>query len=82
MRAWMEPDASRRKGSSHVSSASMATRFWSATCLGPGAGSGIEMELDGWVIWTLNDDGLMTRLEAFSPMRKCRPSRPPACRSR
>ena len=34
---------------------------------GRGAGSGIEMELDMWVVWTLNDDGLATRVELFLP---------------
>ena len=32
---------------------------------GRGAGSGIELEVDLWVVWTLNDDGLVTRVEAF-----------------
>ena len=32
---------------------------------GRGAGSGIEVEVDMWVVWTLNDDGLVTRVEAF-----------------
>jgi hypothetical protein len=32
---------------------------------GRGAGSGIEVETDLWVIWTLDEDGLVTRMEAF-----------------
>jgi hypothetical protein len=32
-----------------------------------GAGSGIEMELDMWAVWTVDDAGLVTRLEAFLP---------------
>jgi hypothetical protein len=32
-----------------------------------GAGSGIEMELDMWTVWTLNDDRLVKRVEAFLP---------------
>ena len=32
---------------------------------GRGAGSGIEIELDSWAVWTLDDDGLVTRMEAF-----------------
>ncbi len=35
-----------------------------------GAGSGIELELDTWVVWTVDKDGLMTRLEAFLPDQK------------
>lgn len=30
-----------------------------------GAGSGIEMDLDSWAVWTLNDAGLATRLEFY-----------------
>ena len=30
-----------------------------------GVGSGIELDVDTWVVWTLDDDGLVTRLEAF-----------------
>jgi len=32
---------------------------------GRGAGSGIEVDDDGWTVWTLNDDGLATRLEFY-----------------
>jgi hypothetical protein len=31
-----------------------------------GAGSGIEVAAGGWNVWTLSDDGLMTRVEVFS----------------
>ena len=30
-----------------------------------GAGSGIEVDIEMWVVWTLDDDGLATRMEAF-----------------
>ena len=30
-----------------------------------GAGSGIELDLGFWAIWTLDDDGLVTRLESY-----------------
>ncbi len=30
-----------------------------------GAGSGIEVDIEGWTVWTLNADGLATRLELF-----------------
>ncbi len=30
-----------------------------------GAGSGIQLELDMWNVWTVNDDGLATRVEGF-----------------
>jgi hypothetical protein len=30
-----------------------------------GAGSGIELDVDTWAVWTLDDDGLVTRIEGF-----------------
>ena len=30
-----------------------------------GSGSGIEVELDAWVLWTLDEAGLATRVEFF-----------------
>jgi ketosteroid isomerase-like protein len=30
-----------------------------------GAGSGIEIDVETWAVWTLNDDGLVTRAEGF-----------------
>jgi hypothetical protein len=32
-----------------------------------GAGSGIELNLDAWAVWTVDDDGLATRVEGFLP---------------
>jgi hypothetical protein len=31
---------------------------------GRGAPSGIELEVDMWAVWTLNDDRLVTRVES------------------
>jgi hypothetical protein len=30
-----------------------------------GAGSGIELDIEAWSVWTLDDEGLATRLEFF-----------------
>ena len=30
-----------------------------------GAGSGIELDMEGWAVWTLNDEGLVMRLESY-----------------
>ena len=68
MRAWMEPDAFEkqtleiREFRINGNKALVRQHAW-----GRGAGSGIEMELDTWVVWTLNDDGLATRVAAFLP---------------
>ncbi|MEK6327088.1 MAG: hypothetical protein AABM66_06115 [Actinomycetota bacterium] len=32
-----------------------------------GAGSGIELNLDSCTVWTLDDDGLVTRVEFYLP---------------
>src|SRR3712207_2042354 len=35
-----------------------------------GARSGIELEIDSWVVGTMDKDGRLTRLEAFLPHQK------------
>jgi ketosteroid isomerase-like protein len=66
VRAWMEPDAieeqwvEAREFRVNGNKALVRQRTWAR-----GAGSGIELEVDTWAVWTLNDDGLATRLEAF-----------------
>jgi len=30
-----------------------------------GAGSGIEMEIDTWAVWTFDEDGKVTRIESY-----------------
>jgi hypothetical protein len=35
-----------------------------------GAGSGIELDVEIWTVWTLDDDGLATRVEGFLPHEK------------
>jgi ketosteroid isomerase-like protein len=68
LRAWMEPDAFqeqrveprefRVKGSKVLVRQHTSAR---------GAGSGIELDFDNWVVWTLDEDGLVTRMENFLP---------------
>ena len=68
VRAWMEPDAFEeqkvepREFRVNGNKVLVSQHTW-----GRGAGSGIEMEVDVLSVWTLNDDGLVTRLEAFLP---------------
>jgi len=67
-RAWMEPDAFeeqtleprefRVQGNKVLVLQHTRAR---------GAGSGIELDLEAWVIWTFDDDGLATRVEGFLP---------------
>jgi ketosteroid isomerase-like protein len=67
-RAWMEPDAFEsqqlqprefRVQGNHV----LVRQHARAR----GAGSGIEVELETWVLWAFDDDGLVTRVESFLP---------------
>jgi len=66
LRAWMEPDAIEeqriepREFRVNGDKVLVHQRTWAR-----GAGSGIELEVDLWVVWTLTDDGLVTRIEAF-----------------
>ena len=66
VRAWMEPDAIEeqriepREFRVNGNKVLVHQHTW-----GRGAGSGIELEVDMWVVWTLNDDDLATHMEAF-----------------
>src|SRR5687767_14280664 len=65
-RAWMEPDAFvdlrleplefRARGTKVLVHARSRAR---------GAGSGIELDLTNWAVWTFDEDGLATRVEGF-----------------
>jgi ketosteroid isomerase-like protein len=66
MRAWMEPDAFEsqqlqpREFRAHGNKVLVRQHARAR-----GAGSGIEIET--WVLWTLDDDGLAMRVEGFLP---------------
>ena len=66
LRAWMEPDA---LGEQRVEVREFRVNGNKALVRqktrARGVGSGIELDVDTWVVWTLDDDGLVTRLEAF-----------------
>ena len=66
LRAWLEPDALvdqrwepkefRVNGDKVLVRQNTRAR---------GAGSGVELDVDTWAVWTLDDDGLVTRIEGF-----------------
>jgi ketosteroid isomerase-like protein len=68
LRAWMEPDAFESQQLQP-----REFRFQGNNVLvrlharARGAGSGIEVESEFWVLWTFDDDGLFTRVESFLP---------------
>jgi ketosteroid isomerase-like protein len=68
VRAWMEPDAFEEQQIQprefRINGNRVLVRQHTKA---RGAGSGIELDLENWVVWTLNDDGLATRVENFLP---------------
>jgi ketosteroid isomerase-like protein len=68
VRAWMEPDAFESQQLQarefRVQGNNVLVRQHARA---RGAGSGIEMELETWVLWTFDEDGLATRVESFLP---------------
>jgi ketosteroid isomerase-like protein len=66
VRAWMEPDAFESQSTqlleSEVERNRILTRQRTAA---RGAGSGLEMQIDSWSVWTFDDEGTATRVELF-----------------
>ncbi|MGI9021437.1 MAG: nuclear transport factor 2 family protein, partial [Solirubrobacterales bacterium] len=66
MRAWMEPDAFEKQTIEmrefRINGNKVLVRHYARV---RGAGSGIEVEDETWVLWTLNDDGLVTQVVGF-----------------
>lgn len=66
VRAWMEPSAFERQvieaREITVNGDRALVRIHAAV---RGAGSGIEMEVESWVVLTQGPDGLVTRMEVF-----------------
>ena len=66
VRAWMEPDAFESMAVTPLefepSGNSVLVR---TTAIGRGAGSGIEVEIGSWAVWTFDDERRITRLAVF-----------------
>ena len=68
LRAWMEPDAfdeqqiEPREFRVKDNKVLVRQHTW-----GRGAGSGIELDIEVWTVWTFDDDGRATRAESFLP---------------
>jgi ketosteroid isomerase-like protein len=66
LRAWMQPDAfEEQRLEAFEFTINRPKVLVRQRAEGRGAGSGIEVDVDFWSVWTLNDDGLATRLEFF-----------------
>ena len=68
LRAWMEPDAFEDQRVEPLDFAvggeKVLVRLHTQA---RGAGSGIDLDLEMWIVWTFDDDLLVTRVEAFLP---------------
>lgn len=68
MRAWMEPSAFDSQTVEPLEFEVSGNRaLVRSLTRARGAGSGIEMEIESWTVWTLDDDGLVTRVETYLP---------------
>ena len=68
LRAWMEPDAFESqviKPEEFEADGNKVLVRQHATA--HGAGSGIEMEIDSWTLWTFDEDGMAIRAEFYLP---------------
>ncbi len=67
-RAWMEPDALEDQRIEPLEFRANGNRVLvRQNNRARGAISGIELDFEAWVVWTLDDDGLVTRVEGFLP---------------
>jgi ketosteroid isomerase-like protein len=64
--AWMEPDAFESQRTKLIGSEVVGNRVLTLQrTASSGAGSGIEMEVESWAVWTFDDEGGVIRLEIF-----------------
>jgi ketosteroid isomerase-like protein len=68
VRAWMEPDAFEEQRIEPLDFRVQGNKaLVRQHAQARGAGSGIELDIENWTIWTFDDDLLVTRLESFLP---------------
>ena len=67
LRRWMEPDAFREQVIQPLETVVVADRriLTRQHVTARGAGSGIELDLISWSVWTFDEDGLITRIEIY-----------------
>jgi SnoaL-like protein len=68
LRAWMEPDAFESQVIEPTKFEAAGNRILVRQhSTARGAGSGIEIEIDSWTLWTFDDEGRATRMQFFLP---------------
>jgi hypothetical protein len=66
LRAWMEPDAFESQLTDIRQMETEANRVLvEQHTVARGAGSGIEMGIDSWAVWTFDEDGKVIRVQFF-----------------
>jgi hypothetical protein len=66
LRAWMEPDAFESQLTQIGRMETVANRVLvEQHTVARGAGSGIEMSVDSWGVWTFDEDGKIARVQFF-----------------
>ena len=66
LRAWMEPDAfESQKSEARKIEIEGDRALIRQHTRARGSGSGIEMEIGSWAVWTFDDEGRVTRIENF-----------------
>jgi ketosteroid isomerase-like protein len=66
LRAWMEPDAFESQVSEpEVIEIARNRALIRQRTRARGAGSGIEMEIGSWAVWTFDEEGRVTRMESY-----------------
>jgi ketosteroid isomerase-like protein len=79
LRAWMEPDAFASQKLEILEAWPAGDRLLvHSLATNRAAGSGIEMEVEIWAIWTFDDDDRATRVGSFFPTSARRLFRRPA----
>jgi len=67
LRAWMEPDALEEQRIEALEFRPNGNKVLvRQRTRARGVGSGIELDVENWVVWTLDDDGCTTRVEVFA----------------
>ena len=65
-RAWMEPDAFESQVIEPLEFTVAGNKILvEQHATARGAGSGIELEVRSWTVWTFDDEGLVTRVQNF-----------------
>jgi SnoaL-like domain len=68
LRAWMEPDAFENQQIEPLEFRVRGDKILvHQLATARGAGSGIELNLDAWAVWTFDNDGRAIRVQAFLP---------------